>query len=491
MSVSHAISAEDPPDPLVQLRAENVELRRRLASMEQDTSLTLARATRLSQIISVLGHVDLDEVVTRASVTIAELFSADIAILMLGSDDQLQVASQTGLRPQDMPEQPLPLASLGALTSDRPVVVGPAAALALPSWLERYRPRHAACARLLVGGDSLGLVLLVRRADMPFGASDEKELQAIAHRLALAVANGLLTRRMTAQILVLRRMHAFTVDLAGMLELGAVARRIVDAVVTEAGVGAGAVFLEDAGQIAASAGVKPTDAWTRFPLTTTGGGRLGELAIDERPPDPSERRELLLHIVDLAGLALEKALLYERSREQARRDSLTGLLGHRAFHDELAALQERAGAFAVVVGDVDDFKEINDLHGHSAGDEALRAVARALNAEVRAQDTVYRVGGEEFCVLLPGLAAAAASAIAERLRISVSEIVAPVALTVSVGVACFPHAALTGEGVFDQADAAVYASKHAGKNQTTVACGPSPGPGEAPTPVLDRRVPTG
>jgi diguanylate cyclase (GGDEF)-like protein len=468
------------------LEAENRELRRRLATMEQDTSLTLARATRLSQIVSVLGHTDLGEVVTRASVTIAELFSVDIAMLMLGADDRLEVASQSGLRPQDVPQETFALGALGELMAERPVIAGPAASLALPDWLARYRPRHVACARLVVGEESLGLIWLVRRSDMPFGSSDESELRAVAQRLALAVQNGLLNKRMTAQILVLRRMHAFTVDLAGMLEVAAVAQRIVDAVVLEAQVGAAAVLL-DATAPVSSAGAVLSDAWTRYPITTT-SGRLGELAIREDPADLSEQSELLQHIVGLAGLALEKALLYEQSRDQARRDSLTGLLGHRAFHEALAALQDRGEPFAAVVADVDDFKLINDLHGHSIGDDALRAVARTMSAEVRAADTVYRVGGEEFCVLLPGLAAGDASIIAERLRAQVSTIVAPVALTVSLGVASFPDAAFTGEGVFDRADAALYAAKRAGKNQTTIAGRPATGPVEIRAFALERRT---
>jgi diguanylate cyclase len=158
---------------------------------------------------------------------------------------------------------------------------------------------------------------------------------------------------------------------------------------------------------------------------------------------------------------------------EARTDGLTGLPNRRALDDEL----RRAAALAVRKGyplyfmllDVDHFKELNDSHGHLAGDEALRQLARRLVGFLRDTDLVARFGGEEFAVVMPDIAREHAAAVAERIRQRVAE--APFSLegrtlcaTVSVGVAGY----VPGEDVAAlvlRADEALYASKRAGRNR--------------------------
>ena len=144
--------------------------------------------------------------------------------------------------------------------------------------------------------------------------------------------------------------------------------------------------------------------------------------------------------MSLGALSLDKALLHEQSREQARHDSLTGLLGHRVFHEVLEQQIAAASPFSVLLFDIDDFKQINDLHGHQTGDHALRLVAEALRQGTRSGDSVFRIGGEEFCALLPGLTEQDAFAVAEGVRQKVAAILStlPNPVTVSVGVASFP-----------------------------------------------------
>src|SRR4029077_20963220 len=113
-----------------------------------------------------------------------------------------------------------------------------------------------------------------------------------------------------------------------------------------------------------------------------------------------EAHETMEHLLGIAALALEKALLYERSREQARRDSLTGLLAHQAFQERIEGLIADGERFCVALIDIDDFKQVNDLHGHLAGDETLRRVAEAMRLEARSADDLFRTGGEEFCAVL-------------------------------------------------------------------------------------------
>ena len=174
--------------------------------------------------------------------------------------------------------------------------------------------------------------------------------------------------------------------------------------------------------------------------------------------------------MSLGALSLDKALLHEQSREQARHDSLTGLLGHRVFHEVLEQQIAAASPFSVLLFDIDDFKQINDLHGHQTGDHALRLVAEALRQGTRSGDSVFRIGGEEFCALLPGLTEKDAFAVAEGVRQKVAAILStlPNPVTVSAGVASFPAHGQRRDELLSIADAALYASKRGGKNRTSV-----------------------
>jgi two-component system chemotaxis response regulator CheY len=131
----------------------------------------------------------------------------------------------------------------------------------------------------------------------------------------------------------------------------------------------------------------------------------------------------------------------------------------------------------VAICDVDHFKTYNDTLGHQAGDEALRAVAAKLAAEVRASDGVYRYGGEEFVLVLPEQSLQTARAAVERVRASVEQLAIPHpgrgpggVVTMSFGIAGFrPGQTTTVEDLLKQADAALYEAKEAGRNRVAVA----------------------
>jgi diguanylate cyclase (GGDEF)-like protein len=192
----------------------------------------------------------------------------------------------------------------------------------------------------------------------------------------------------------------------------------------------------------------------------------------ERLEPSTDLDESLAGVVAQAATALDNARLIETLAHQARHDSLTGLLGHRAFHEALETDLRGAAkghAFTLALLDIDDFKVVNDLHGHPVGDEALRKVAEALRRCIRDHDTIFRVGGEEFAVLLPRLASKDALPVAERLRAAVARIPFPVPLHVSIGLASSPDDATDRDGLLERADAALYAAKGAGKDRTSLA----------------------
>jgi diguanylate cyclase len=162
---------------------------------------------------------------------------------------------------------------------------------------------------------------------------------------------------------------------------------------------------------------------------------------------------------------------------QAQTDSLTGLSNRRALEARVAELKRQPSErpFSLVQLDIDHFKLVNDTHGHTKGDEVLKAVAEAMRTCLRAEDLPARTGGEEFCVLLPGADTLAASRVAERIRQAVEateiELVegTAVRVTVSVGVACCVTADFELREQQDRADQALYRAKQAGRNQVMVA----------------------
>jgi diguanylate cyclase (GGDEF)-like protein len=153
-----------------------------------------------------------------------------------------------------------------------------------------------------------------------------------------------------------------------------------------------------------------------------------------------------------------------RLRDLAGRDPLTGAANRRTFEEELAreAARHRRTheAFAVILLDLDELKQRNDRHGHSAGDEALIALTHACLRTVRETDLFARLGGDEFAVLLPGSNQAGATALAARLRDAVEQAVtAGGALRVSVGIAAAEYGAVPADNIVQVADQDLYQDK--------------------------------
>ena len=180
--------------------------------------------------------------------------------------------------------------------------------------------------------------------------------------------------------------------------------------------------------------------------------------------------ELICRFADLAALAIDNAQNRERLVEEAHTDWLTGLHNHRYYHERLRVELERAHRhnrpLSLIVFDLDDFKLLNDAHGHQEGDLVLRRVAAAAGEDLRASDVACRIGGEEFALLLPETGKRAARAAADRLCARVRALPGHRRITVSCGVASFPGDATTVADLHAAADAALYLAKDRGKDRS-------------------------
>lgn len=344
-----------------------------------------------------------------------------------------------------------------------------------------------------------------------------EELRDIAHGLELMIgelrsSRGLAEERSEQLADRARQLHevvAFARDVAGRLNLRYVLRGVGEAASAVAGRGRVLVWLmsEDGEELSACAdstgpggeplGVDPVALGDglvgeagRFGRTTRGtdptelivpmvvGARVigvlqfCDLAADALTADTEEVVEML---AVQAGTAIEAARLHELTATMARTDALTRLPNRRRFDEDLqteVATAERYGRpLALVMLDADEFKSFNDTFGHPAGDVVLQRLGTSLAADLRASDTAYRYGGEEFALILRESTLDAAMHLAERLRARVEARLAdePRPVTISVGVAALPEHGSGADALMAAADAALYSAKRAGRNQVAAA----------------------
>jgi diguanylate cyclase (GGDEF)-like protein len=191
---------------------------------------------------------------------------------------------------------------------------------------------------------------------------------------------------------------------------------------------------------------------------------------------PADMRTLSL--VDAAGTSrLVASWRLAEVTQRAVIDGLTGLTNRRGFEVAMATAREEAERYgwetSVLLVDLDHFKLVNDSFGHEAGDDVLRAVARVLRERVREIDLCARVGGEEVAVILKNTGSDGAIELAQRLRAAIAALRVDVAgrrigVTASIGVATHPTEVLEWDAVYRSADSALYAAKHAGRDQVCV-----------------------
>jgi diguanylate cyclase (GGDEF)-like protein len=212
------------------------------------------------------------------------------------------------------------------------------------------------------------------------------------------------------------------------------------------------------------------------PLTGE-SGRFGYLTVFSRAADSALDESVLTELVALAeraGPAIDNAKRFREARQLADLDALTSLHNRRYFHETLAREVARAQRYgrrlALIVLDLDDFKEVNDRIGHLAGDAVLADAAERVRDVVRSADIACRVGGDEFAVVLPESTLEDADQLYRRIQAAVST--RPIAqvgkLHLSAGVAEL-RPGDDGTALFERADEALYRAKNAGKDQIVAA----------------------
>ncbi len=213
-----------------------------------------------------------------------------------------------------------------------------------------------------------------------------------------------------------------------------------------------------------------------MPLTSH-ANRMGVIYFYRKDRDyflPDEI-EILSTFAHLAAGGIENARLHEHAQDLAVTDKLTGLRNRRLFDqrltEEIAHATRNAKPLSLLMIDIDNFKRVNDTHGHVGGDRVLQTLGHVLSGQLWKVDLAARYGGEEFAVILPQTDFRAATNVAERIRRSIEETTIPmpdkhsIGVTVSVGVACFPRCGDNPESLIEHADQALYTAKKEGKNR--------------------------
>jgi diguanylate cyclase (GGDEF)-like protein/excisionase family DNA binding protein len=200
----------------------------------------------------------------------------------------------------------------------------------------------------------------------------------------------------------------------------------------------------------------------------TGVLTLERLGTAERYSE--EEFELVQLFAAQVSIALQNAEIHAAVEIRAQTDDLTGLLNHGTFQDWLVRDTAAHETFSLIMLDLDEFKSVNDRLGHQAGDRLLAEIARALVAAGRDSDRVFRYGGDEFALVLPGADSASALTVAERVRAAVRSIgrsgsgwaESGVSISASIGVATYPRDGMTADHILLAADRACFVAKRTG-----------------------------
>lgn len=226
-------------------------------------------------------------------------------------------------------------------------------------------------------------------------------------------------------------------------------------------------------------GTANTKTFLGIPILSPENDVLGIVALTSAEPSAISAfyGHFLNMVADQAALFITNARLHKEVERLAVTDGLTGLYNHRHFQERLSEEFQRIEripqSLSMILIDLDHFKKINDIYGHPAGDVVLKGLASILKKTLRGIDIIARYGGEEFAAVLLNTESKGAYKIAERLRIKVMH--TPffagenkLLLTLSIGIATYPHDAVTKEELISRTDQALYYAKKNGRNQVYI-----------------------
>jgi diguanylate cyclase (GGDEF)-like protein len=316
---------------------------------------------------------------------------------------------------------------------------------------------------------------------------------------------------------LLDEIKSYTASFSSQLDLNLLAEYALDRVMIGTGADAGAILLEQEGEIVVlhSFGIQEakktaTDphvlrAFTKgetiainHPVEIIVESTLTQFRPNEVIIEPVKFKSVPLAVILLAkatpfrseglkqlaiftqslAVALHNALEHEQLQKLAALDPLTGILNRRfgmvRLHEEYSRSVRRDVPLAVLMFDIDHFKQVNDTYGHVAGDRVLRNITRMIRQGIREGDILLRYGGEEFMVILPGASKADAYTIAERVRHIIRENTTTygenqISVTISIGLDSMPETTISSEqDLITNADEALYRSKDSGRDKVTI-----------------------